>query len=333
MKTATVLREDGAVSDDGPSTSALWATAAWRAEALGWADERLAAAGLRRTGEPDQPRIRAWSTLLRFPVDAGHLVWLKACTPQAAHEVALLELLADRVPDAVVAPLAVDRERGWMLTADGGPVLRERVERPDLVHCWEQVVAAHSALQRRTVEWVPELLASGVPDLRPIRLAQEGARLLARDGAGPAVRQAVSEACARLAASPVPAALQHDDFHTGNVFFDDSGHARFFDWGDAYLGHPFSVMLIGLACLPHQHDLALEERQRERLVRAYLGPWSGFAPEGRLRQDLADALLVARLGRVLGWRRALSRASDAERAEWDEHPRHWLAEVRELATG
>lgn len=109
------------------STSQLWASPAWRTEAIGWLDRQLTAAELARMAEPQQPRIRAWFTLLRFPVDAGFVVWMKACAPPSAYEAALVQLLGRHAPGSVVPPIAVDVEPGWMPSPDAGQVFRERV--------------------------------------------------------------------------------------------------------------------------------------------------------------------------------------------------------------
>ena len=64
-----------------------------------WADERLAAAGLARTGDVEQPRVRPWATVLRMPTSGG-TVWLKATGPEVAFEVGLYELLVRVAPSA-----------------------------------------------------------------------------------------------------------------------------------------------------------------------------------------------------------------------------------------
>lgn len=318
---------------DGQATSALWSSDAWRADAVRWVDARLSDVGLERVGPPEQVRVRAWSTQLRVPVRGDDPVWLKACAPQTAHEGSVLEVLARRAPESVVAPIAVDHSRGWILTPHGGTVLREQVDAGDVARRWEGVLRAFAELQRRTVPMVPELLAAGVPDHRPAPLAECGADLLAGQVDGPRLVSSLRAACARLDDSPVPAALQHDDFHTGNVFVDGDARPRFFDWGDSYVGHPFSALLIGLAALPHQYDVELDRGGRERLVAAYLDPWSDLGPPDRLREDLDDALLVGRVARALGWHRALAHATDEEHEEWDPHPRHWIREFARLAAG
>jgi hypothetical protein len=67
---------------------AAWSTPAWRASAVTWVDERLAAAGLERAGEAEQTRVRPWATVLRVPVTHG-AVWFKAAGPGTAFEVPL----------------------------------------------------------------------------------------------------------------------------------------------------------------------------------------------------------------------------------------------------
>lgn len=78
---------------------------------LAWADGHV-----RRTGAP-HARERSWSTVLRLPTADGP-VWLKVTTARTRAEVALHRLLVATVPDAVVAPLALDEARGLLLLPD-----------------------------------------------------------------------------------------------------------------------------------------------------------------------------------------------------------------------
>ena len=68
----------------------LWSSEAWREQAVGWIDRRLAEAGLARTGEVEQPRVRPWATVLRAPTEDGD-VWMKAAGPATAFEAGLYE--------------------------------------------------------------------------------------------------------------------------------------------------------------------------------------------------------------------------------------------------
>jgi hypothetical protein len=107
----------------------------------------LAARGARVTGAIEQPRLSAWSTLLTVPTDTG-AVWFRENCPGQSFEARLLALLGEAVPDAVVAPLAVEPGRGWFLTADHGATLADRVDDVDV---WGHVVAQRADVQRRLV--------------------------------------------------------------------------------------------------------------------------------------------------------------------------------------
>ena len=103
-----------------------WTDPAWRAEADAWIEEQLGRLGLEPVGELDQVHDRPWSTVIRVPTASGD-VFFKAVAPPLRHEAALTELLGARRPDCVPPPLAVDRDRGWMLMEDGGQTLRELI--------------------------------------------------------------------------------------------------------------------------------------------------------------------------------------------------------------
>ena len=104
---------------------AVWTSAVWRERVTAWLDEQLVASAIERTGPVHQPRVRPWATVLTAPTTAGPL-WLKACAPRTGFEVGLYQLLHRTVPDGVLAPLAADPARGWLLLSDGGPALGDR---------------------------------------------------------------------------------------------------------------------------------------------------------------------------------------------------------------
>jgi len=118
------------------SQQAIWASDGWRADAVAWLDEQLGAAGIRRTGDVEQPHLRPWATVLKVPTTRGPL-WFKAAAPGAAFEVGIYELLARAVPDRVLLPIALDVERAWIVLSDGGPRLAAGSEEAD-----ERFVAA-----------------------------------------------------------------------------------------------------------------------------------------------------------------------------------------------
>ena len=90
---------------------AAWSSQAWRESAVSWLDEQLSGAGIERTGEVEQPRVRPWATLLTAPTTHGP-VWLKAASPHTAFEVPLYAILIRTVSDRVLTPIGTDPERG-----------------------------------------------------------------------------------------------------------------------------------------------------------------------------------------------------------------------------
>lgn len=316
-------------SDPTPS-SVLWSTAQWLETAVGWIDARLAAAGRLRTGPAEQQRIRPWSTLLRVPTDGG-VVWFKACTPAASYEAATVSALARVAPGRVPAPLAVDADRGWLLLSDGGPTLRETVTGAELLAVWADVLRAYAELQRSAERTIPELVRAGVPHLPPAALPSTLDALLARWDVDTPARPEVVAAAGRLATSAIPETIQHDDFHSANVLAGASGRDApvVFDWGDAYVGHPFGSLLVGVSTLSFFVGHELTDDEVRRLHDAYLEPWLDLAPRAVLDDELRDALTVAPIGRVLGWERALSAATADELAQWRDGVREWVAELIE----
>jgi hypothetical protein len=325
--------------DDGTTTTGLatWRDPVWQAGALAWATDQLARVGLAVDGEPEQAHVRIWSTAFRLPLRDGGVAWLKAPGAGSAHEAALGGALGRWVPDRVLVPLAVDPARRLLLLPDGGARLREHGSDVDT---WTAMLQAYAALQLELVDSAGELLALGVPDLRPAALPELVAGLLADDeaqcagrpgGLDDGIRARVSaglgrytEACAELAAG-VPATVQHDDLHDGNVFVS-GGRYRFFDWGDASVAHPFLSVLVALVSAARVLGLPAGAPELRRLRDAYLEPWTGFGTARELRRQCELALHVAPLARALTWRRILRGVHPGERGEWQLSVAEWTAE-------
>ncbi len=142
-----------------------WLDPAWRSGADAWIAEQIDRIGLEPVGDGDQVHDRPWSTVIRVPTKTGN-VFFKAVAASLRHEVALTELLGSRRPDCIPAPLAVDRERGWMLMEDGGQTLRELVAAERSLGRWASVLPLYASVQIDLSRDVAELLELGVPDLR-----------------------------------------------------------------------------------------------------------------------------------------------------------------------
>jgi hypothetical protein len=286
--------------------------------------------------------VRAWSTAFRLPVRGG-AVWLKSVGPGSAQEPALVQALGEWAPEHVLVPLAVHRGRRLMLLPDGGATLRA-AGGAGTVRAWEAMLRDFAQLQLELVPHAEQMVGLGVPDLRPKRLPELAAELLADDESllvgrpGGMTREVrarlgvepgrLTEQCRRLADGGIPATVQHDDLHDANVFVGD-GRYRFFDWGDASVAHPFLSLLVPLRVLARQLDVPNGDPALRRLRDAYLEPWSDYGSPDELRAQADLALAVGPLSRALTWRRILRGVHPAERAEWADAVPGWMAESLE----
>ncbi len=137
----------------------------WREDMLAWTSGVLAELGRPIAGAPTVHKRAPWSIVLRLPTDDGP-VWFKQNVPTLGPEPALLQLLSERVPGRVPAPLGTDPARGWLLLADHGPTLRAR-GRDDDPALWADLVSEWSHTTRTLAGSADELAAVGVPRLGP----------------------------------------------------------------------------------------------------------------------------------------------------------------------
>ena len=317
---------------------AVWSSTAWLERTTAWLDEQLDASAIERSGPVRQPRIRPWATVLTAPTTAGP-VWLKATAPRAAFEVGLYRLLHRIVPDRVLGPLADDPARGWLLLPDAGPTLAAKFGGDELLDALATALPQYARLQRRLAPYAGELLAVGVEDMRPDRLPERfeqalevAGRYVTERGAEAdrdalrrlaGLRPAVARWCARLAAAPGPASLDHNDLHPNNVLLDPAGRldpARFYDWGDAVLAHPFASLLTGLDSIA-RFVPGVEEPQLRRLRDAYLAEFADLAEFAELVETAELARRLARIARAIVWDRALRPGGDDTGFEFAES---WL---------
>jgi hypothetical protein len=330
------------------STAALdapgWLDPRWRASALDWVTARLGELGRSVQGEVGQPHVYPWSTVLRVPTAEG-VVWFKANARGTAYEVPLLTALGGWCPDRVLVPLAADAERGWVLLPDGGTTLRAaQAGHTDVAH-WERVLVEYAELQRLLVPHAEEMVALGVPDLRPAALPGHLADLLADepvlmvdepDGITSAdLARLRSEQgrfarwCDELAATGIPSSLQHDDLHDANIFVpsDGAGPYRVFDWGDASVAHPFTTLLVTLRVVAQVGKLPNGAPELFRLRDAYLEAWTGEHDRATLLEACRLALLTGPLGRALSYRRSLLDATPSARARHGDGVPGWLVDL------
>lgn len=297
------------------------ATRQWRALAQEWATERLAAHGIEVVGPVQQPRIRPWSTQLTIPTDHGR-VWLKATCPSMSFEPALQQTMARLVPGAVQDPVAVDADRGWMLTLDHGPTLGD--QGTPTVEDWRCALAETARVQRALAAHREELLEAGLPDAGPETVVTRFDRLLeiheqasvdaeARVSPGRitelrARRPELVDACAELAESAVPSTWQHGDLHPWNLH-GSGDRIAFFDLGDGMWAHAVEVLSVPYGVVTNQGTIAWED-----ILTAWTEAWE-VEPDAFDRLWRASGFTHA-VNRAVTWHRALLTATADELAEW-----------------
>ena len=254
-----------------------------------------------------------------MPLADGGRAWFKACRPVQGFEPRLTDALDRRWPGLVTQVLAVDEERGWLLTADAGTAIDWSA---DALPRWLEVLPRYAELQIGEVPRTADHLANGVPDLRLETLDQRYEELVGTDlpitrddlDALRAFAPRFSTACSELAARHPVSTIQHDDLH-GRSVYDDRGTLRVVDWGDAGIGHPlFSMVRLDLS-LCQAVGAPLRDRWFPRLRDAYLEPWGRSGPDLRVAFELAQ-----RLGRVVHtftWLRHRTAMPPAARPDFD----------------
>ena len=123
--------------------------------------------------------------------------------------------------------------------------------------------------------------------------------------------------CRELDAYGAPACLEHGDFWAANVIATERGLVLI-DWEDATLSHPFLSAYLLLTSLDYADAIGDKAAARDRIRRAYLGPWREAWPDrpGR-REDSSEPSILP-----CCWLRSTTRssfvwASGASRASWE----------------
>lgn len=309
--------------------SARVADPAWQHEVTAWLSAELVDVEI---GSVEQSRIRPWSTQLRIDSSEG-VLWFKANCASQSFEPQLQSVLADLAPGSFDAPVAIDAERGWMVTADRGRTWGERTT-PGLDQ-WCELVAEAAHVQQRVTAHGSHLTAAGVPDCSPDTVLDRFDRFVAvmadlpdehpsHVGAASAAelrehRRELEAAIRTLERSVLPVTWQHGDLHPWNVFVVDE-RPRLFDLGDSQWAHALETLCVPFGWITERTDLPWET-----VFSAYAAAWDLSATD--LRADWRAVRLTQAVNRVLTWWNCLDEATAEEWAEWGDAPRHHLLRV------
>jgi len=266
--------------------------------------------------------VRPWSALLEATTTSGR-VWLKASSIHTAFEVGLYAQLHTLSPERVLEPLGLDTDRGWIVLPDGGTLLGNACPGDDLPGALERVVPLYAELQLGLMPHARALVSLGVTDMTPLVMPERFREALAavrafleRTGspdewaefrAITALEPSFSARCAELAQAPGLASLDHNDLHPWNIFATprELEAARFFDWGDSVVAHPFASLLVLLRTLQNTLEAPADDARVLRVRDAYLEPFEALGSRRELIETAELACWVARAARALTWQRAI----------------------------
>ncbi len=284
-------------------------------------------------------KLRPWAGVWRAETARGRFYVKQNCASQAS-EAAVVHRLAAVAPAWMVPVVATDPDRGLLLTEDLGPTLRDEGD-PSLDD-WRDLVEAAAELQRAAVPVVGSLVDDGLREMNaddaPSYAAARVDQLASLPETDPR-HLAAADAHAVLAALPLleraadqlgalglPATVQHNDLHEGNAL--RRGTVRFFDFADAVVAPPLSVLHLPLNRFADLQEIGDDDPRVLDLAESYLEHWSDLAPLAELRAALPAARRLAALAKVESWLRVSTTFDDAGLAEWGTAVPAW---VRTLA--
>jgi hypothetical protein len=292
-----------------------WEQPGWFQEASAWIHTALERQALVATGEIEVLHRRAWSAFARVPTTAG-LVYFKAASPMLRFEAALTQALARWRPDCTVPVLAVDVERGWLLSADAGVTLRSLMQSPADLWRWHELLPLYAQVQIDLTPRVPELLALGTPDRRLAGLPalfeqlledKEGLRVGLPKGLTPEEYEHLRDLhprfaalCEQLAGYGIPETLVHEEAHDANILVGQGSYI-FTDWSDSSVAHPFFGMVVALSNTSDRLNLDEYGPEMMRLRDLYLEPWTRFAAREQLVAAFRLGYRLGMVNRALTW--------------------------------
>lgn len=322
------------------SLRAPWESAGWHDAACGWLETQIAALG--RVVHKPIIQQRAWglSCTMKVGTDLGD-VYFKAVPPFMAHEGRAMQAVAERCPQLLPPPLAVDSERGWLLMSDyGSAMLHECAD----ISRWEGALRVFSAAQVEQAESIEYWLSLNIPDRRLGRMVEmidpligSCAKMLSGGSNGLSESEVsallslsmpLKMMCARLAQFGVPNTLVHGDLG-GNILMGEDSYT-FFDWTDVCVSHPFFEMATISGAYFDGSALKDSPEVDARLRDAYLQPWTELAPMDRLVEAFETSKPLGALHQAMTYMWILTNISPDARPELEGGLLHWVRNLLRL---
>ncbi|MBP2354118.1 hypothetical protein JOF29_005228 [Kribbella aluminosa] len=268
-------------------------------------------------------------------------MWLKENNPGHRFEAGLVAAMAEVAPEYVVLPLAVDRERGRLLTDDQGTTLTHGDVADQATR--RTVVRALARLQCALLGRLDAY--PGLIELAPTT-AGDRVRAVAREwSALPATHPLRIDSLARVEQAAdaldrrtasishlVPLDLELNDVYPANIFADRSTgvlRPRFFDFGNTLRAHPFVTLHGFLDSVTEWTRAPLSRADHADLLTTYLTIWHNHldVDPAVLRQDLIATEPLVDVHRLISWLRLIPYADPTELRARAEIPLNYLTAI------
>jgi hypothetical protein len=293
-----------------------WQTDQWKKEVYAWVETQLNPLGAQLAGSGESVHLRAWSTVIRFPTNAGYF-YFKAGSANQHFEAGIMKELTRAGGHLVLNPVAVNEKEGWLLLPEGGQRLREFHAGQPVSSDWVALLSRYAQFQIEIAPQAQKLIEAGVPNRMLASLPTEMADLLASStltqvaNLGGLTKNELQQLrfsksnfetlVEDLANIGIPASIEHGDLHDGNVFYDGKNF-RIFDWGDASLSHPFISLIVPLRVLGNYLSFEPETHPQLEWARsAYLSAWQPLFSLEKIQEAWPLALQVGYIQRAMTW--------------------------------
>ncbi len=311
-----------------PKLRPPWARRGWFQSAALWIQNGLTHLSYTIAAPIEQTRTWGLSCMLRVQTTRGNVYFKVSPFPSAdtnegrlpllfANEAAVTQALATFYPDSIPTPITIDRERGWMLLEEFGPILDEQ---PILRRCGE-ALSVFGRMQVASATRVEALRAAGCLDRSLARLVTQidpllndvevQSRLDTRELEQLRIyAPQLKDICMQLASYALPQTLVHGDIHPNNIAIQ-RGNYLFFDWTDACISHPF----LDLAILQQETHVAMTDVTDawESLLSSYLAEWTAYEPMERLREAYALAEPLGALHQAISYQHIVANMEGVSR--------------------
>ncbi len=323
-----------------------WEQKDWLQQAIEWIHTQLTASGLQIVGSVELIHQRPWSSFASVPTADG-TVYFKAAAPAFKYEIALTQALAQWRPDCTVRVIAVDLDRGWLLSANAGDTLSTVSQSSAQIEHWLKMLPLTVEFQIEMAGRVAELLELGVPDRRLATLPEQYSQLLQANGSlrvdmEPGLtreeyqqlrdlRPRFAAWCEELADYGLKETLTHEELHDSNVLVSGNRYI-FTDWSDCSVSHPFFAMVVMTRAAAHRLHLAEDGKEMVRLRDAYLEPWTKFTTRSKLLTAFDLAYRLGMVNRALSWHHGTGSLSKRHKEPYADAVPGWLQDFLNAET-